>query len=179
MSYTDEFESYGKPSDDLIGPPDPISSALGHLVLVYGRLDAYVSVVLIRLLDRDEAWGRLLTAGLSWEEKLALLDKRVRLLASTGVFHAGPSDPLVRFADLRANCRSLAQAVAAILNPALAAGALARIIRLHHPFSRDGATRRRHSAWEEAGVLFEWIYLLVQLTGHLQAFFDGTGADTP
>lgn len=179
MPYQDEFEPCGKPSDELIGPPDPISSALGHIVLVYGKLDAYVSATLLRLLDGDEAWGRLLTAALSWEEKLALLDERVRLLAPTGAFHAGTSDPLARFAELRAECRFMAQMVAMLLDPALAAGTLARIIRLHHPFSRRGATRRRQSAWEEAGVLFEWIYQLVALEEDLQAFFDGPGPDTP
>jgi hypothetical protein len=56
MPYVDEFEPGGTYSDELIGPPDPISSAIGHIVLVYGRLDAYVSAVLIRLLDGDEAW---------------------------------------------------------------------------------------------------------------------------
>lgn len=179
MPYHDEFEPCGKPSDELIGPPDPISSALGHIVLVYGKLDAYVSATLLRLLDGDEAWGRLLTAALSWEEKLALLDERVRLLAPTGAFHAGTSDPLARFAELRAECRFMAQMVAMLLDPALAAGTLARIIRLHHPFSRRGATWRRQSAWEEAGVLFEWIYQLVALEEDLQAFFDGPGPDTP
>src|SRR5262245_13003742 len=92
MPYVDNFEPCGEDSDELIGPPDPSSSGIGHIVLVYGRLDAYVSAVLIRL---------------------------------------------------------------------------------HHPFSRLGATRRRQSAWEEAGVLFEVIYHLVILTEDLQAFFDG------
>jgi hypothetical protein len=179
MPYDDEFAPGGKPFDKLIGPPDPISSALGHIVLVFGKLDAYVSATLLRMLDGDEAWGRLLTAALSWEEKLALLDERVRLLAPTGAFHAGARDPVARVAELRAECRFMAQIVAMLFDPALAAGTLARIIRLHHPFSRYGAKQRRQSAWEEAGVLFEWIYRLVALTEELQAFFDGPGPDTP
>jgi hypothetical protein len=113
------------------------------------------------------------------DEKLALLDERVRLLAPMGAFHAGTSDPLARFAALRAECRCVAQRVAGVLDPALAAETLARIIRLHHPSSRRGANRRRQSALAEAGVLFEVVYHITSLMEDLQAFFDGAGPDTP
>jgi hypothetical protein len=69
--------------------------------------------------------------------------------------------------------------VAVVLDPALAAGTLVRIIRLHHPFSRRGGKWRRESALAEAGVLFELSYHLVMLTEELQAFFDGADPDTP
>jgi hypothetical protein len=93
MAYEDEFERRGESSDDLIGPPDAISSAIGHIVLVFGRLDAYVSATLLRLLDGDPGWGQLLTTTLSVEEKLALLDERVRLLAPTGPSTPAPATP--------------------------------------------------------------------------------------
>jgi hypothetical protein len=179
MPYEGEFEPFRGASDELIGPPDPISSPLGHIVLVYGKLEAYVSATLLRLREGDGGWSQLLTAALSLEEKLALLEERVRLLAPTGAFHAGTGDPLARFAELRAECRCVAQMVAVVLDPALAAGTLARIIRLHHPFSRLGARRRRHSAWAEAGVLFELVYDITRVTEDLQAFFEGAGSDTP
>jgi Uncharacterized conserved protein (DUF2196) len=112
-------------------------------VLVFGRLDAYVSATRLRLLDGDPGWGQRLTTALSVDEKLALLDERVRLLAPTGPFHAGTSDPLARVAELRAQGTCAAQMVAAVLDPALA----------------------------EAGVLCELIYHLTSLMEDLQAFF--------
>jgi hypothetical protein len=69
--------------------------------------------------------------------------------------------------------------VAVVLDPALAASTLKRIIRLHHPFSRRGAKRRRQSALAEAGVLFELVFHITTLMEDLQAFFDGAGPDTP
>lgn len=173
------FEHCGESSDDLIGPPDAISSAIGHIVLVFGRLDAYVSATLLRLLEGDTGWGQLLTAALLVDEKLALLDERVRLLAPTGAFHPGTSDPLVRFAALRAEYRFVAQMVAVVLDPALAAGTLARITRLHRPSSRRRAKQRRQAALAEAGVLFELVFHITTLMEALQAFFDVASPDTP
>jgi hypothetical protein len=76
----------------------------------------------------DEGWGRLLTAALSFDAKLQLLDERVRLLAPTGMFNTGDIDPLELFSELRAQCAQAAQLRAEVLDPAQAEAMLTHIL---------------------------------------------------
>ena len=172
------FEPPGGADGDLIGPPDAISSALGFVVLAFGALDACVSAALGHLLDQDGGWGQLLAAALPFEEKLALLDARVRLLAPTWDATPGAKDPVARFGELRAEGVCVARMYAEVVHPALAEDTLARIARLLRPASRRLANWRRHTAREEAGVLFELVLSLRTLTEELRAFFAEAGPHT-
>jgi hypothetical protein len=71
------------------------------MALQFAKLDAALSDILHGLLEGHEGWGGLLTAALSFDAKLALLEERVRLLAPTRAFNTGDLDPLKLFAELR------------------------------------------------------------------------------
>ena len=82
-------------------------------MLICGKLDAYVLATLLRLLDGGEAWGRLLTAALSWEEKLALLDERVfqPRLSKDDERKVQTSETLLQLAMIRLMVRRLARSI--------------------------------------------------------------------
>jgi hypothetical protein len=128
MRYDHEFKSSGESFEARVGAPDPMSAAIGRIALNFAALEAHLTQTLGRL-DVDEGWGRLLTAALSCEAKLQLLDERVRLLAPTGMFNTGDIDPLELWAELRAQCARAAQLRAEVLDPAQAEAMLTHILR--------------------------------------------------
>ena len=127
MRYYHPFERSGYSFAERLGAPDPISAAIGQIALRFAALEAHLTATLIHLLEGDQSWTPLLTAGLSFAEKLQLLEERVRLLAPTRAFNTGAIDPLQLFAELRTQCLQAAQLRAQILDPA---GAQARLLHI-------------------------------------------------
>ena len=147
MRYYDAFEPSGYSFEERRGAPDAISAAIGQMALRFAALEARLTATLIGLLEGHEPWTPLLTAGLSFAEKLQLLDERVRLLAPTRAFNTGDLDPLELFAELRAQCLQAAQLRAQVLDPA---GAEARLT--HSARGRPSrAPRRPRQAPRRAG----------------------------
>jgi hypothetical protein len=120
MRYYHPFELPGDSFAERVGPPDPVSAAVGRMTLNFAVLEVHLATTLIRLLEGDERWNPLLTTGLSFAEKLQLLDERVRLLAPTRAFNTGDIDPLDLFAELRSQCAHAARLRAQVLDPAMA-----------------------------------------------------------
>ncbi len=153
MRYYHPFERSGYSFAERLGTPDPISAAIGQIALRFAALEAHLTATLIHLLEGNESWTPLLTAGLSFEEKLQLLDERVRLLASTRAFNTGAIDPLELFAELRTQCAQAAQLRAHVLDPT---GAQARLIhigrwRWHRAQGRHRQAHNSMGAHQDAG----------------------------
>jgi hypothetical protein len=89
MRYYHPFERSGYSFAERLGASDPISAAIGQIALHFAALEAHLTATLIGLLEGDEQWNPLLAAGLSFEDKLQLLEERVRLLAPTRAFNSG------------------------------------------------------------------------------------------
>jgi hypothetical protein len=148
MRYYDPFVLTGESFTARVGPPDPVSAAVGRLALQFATLEATLAATLIRLLEGDEQWHALLTTGLSFEAKLQLLEERVRLLAPTRVFHTGDIEPLELFAELRTQCLQAAQLWAQVLDPATAEAILTRTVGWRDRGARRA--RRRAARTDEA-----------------------------
>lgn len=189
MDYYHAFELSGESFGARIGPPDPVSAAVGRLALHFAALDAALSDILHALLEGDEGWGGLLTAALSFDAKLALLGERVRLLAPTRAFNTGDLDPLELFAELRSQCAHAARLRAQVLAPATADAILTSAVCWWDRGAR-GARRRaprtegeRPGAAQPAprylgpdlltdpGVLLDVADFLSMVTEDLRAFF--------
>jgi hypothetical protein len=141
MQYYQDFELSGLPFGARVGPPDPVSVAVGRMALNFAELDASLSGILNSLLEGNEGWSGLLTAALSFDAKLALLDERVRLLTPTRAFNTGDIDPLELFAELRSQCARAARLRAQVLDPATVDAILTSAVCWREKGSR-GARRR-------------------------------------
>jgi hypothetical protein len=141
MDYYQAFELSGLSFGARVGPPDPVSAAVGRMALQFAALDAALSEALHALLEGNEGWGGLLTAALSVDAKLALLEEQVRLLAPTRAYNTGDLDPLELFAELRSQCAHAARLRAQVLDPATADAILTSVVCWWDPGAR-GARRR-------------------------------------
>jgi hypothetical protein len=169
MPHNHEFEYSGHSFVERLGTPDPMSAAIGHIALNFSALEAHLTETLGRLADVDEGWGRLLTAALSFEAKLQLLDERVRLLAPTGMFNTGDVDPLELFAELRTQCARAAQLRAQVLDPARAEAMLAHLANgWARPPSHDLA---EIEAMVDPNVLLDVADFIGMVTEDLREFF--------
>jgi hypothetical protein len=148
MRYYHPFELSGYSFAERLGAPDPISAAIGQIMLQFAALEAHLTATLIHLLEGDESWTPLLAAGLSFAEKLQLLHERVRLLAPTRAFNTGTIDPLELFAELRTQCAQAAQLRAQVLDPA---GAQVRLIYIGR-WRRHRSQGRHQQADNRMGV---------------------------
>jgi hypothetical protein len=117
MRYYHPFERSGYSFEQRLGAPDLISAAIGQIALRFAALEARLTATLIDLLEGHDSWNPLLAAGLSFADKLQLLEERVRLLAPTRAFNTGDIDPLELFAELRTQCLQAAQLRARVLDP--------------------------------------------------------------
>jgi hypothetical protein len=63
MRYYHPFEHSGYSFAERLGAPDPISAAIGQIVLRFAALEAHLTARLIHLLEGDESWTPLLDAG--------------------------------------------------------------------------------------------------------------------
>jgi hypothetical protein len=134
-------------NEERVGPPDPISAAIGRIALNFGVLEADLGTILNHLLEGDEGWGGLLMHPLSFDATLEFLEDRVRLLAPTRIFNTGDIDPLELFAELRTLCVHAAQLQAQVLDPTRADAMLTHVHRW-----KPRRSRRREpqatSAWD-------------------------------
>jgi hypothetical protein len=153
MRYYHPFERSGYSFAERLGAPDPISAAIGQIALRFAALEAHLTATLIHLLEGDESWTPLLTAGLSFAEKLQLLEERVRLLAPTRAFNTGDIDPLELFAELRTQCVQAAQLRAQVLDPTGAEAILMHIgrWRRHRAQGRHRHTHNGTGGLQETG----------------------------
>jgi hypothetical protein len=129
MRHYDPFQYSGYSFEERVGPPDPMSAAIGYIAINFTALEDHLAATLNHLLEGDERWTLLLTAGLSFEEKLQLLDERVHLLAPTRAFNTGDVDAVELFAELRTRCAQAARLRAQVLDPATAEEMLTQIVR--------------------------------------------------
>jgi hypothetical protein len=129
LRHYDEFRFTGDSFEARVGPPDPISAAVGRIALNFAVLQADLGAILNHLVEGDEGWGRLLMHPLSFDATLEFLEDRVRLLAPTRVFNTGDIDPLELFAELRSQCVHAAQLRAQVPDPTRAEAMLTHVHR--------------------------------------------------
>ena len=162
MRHYDEFTYAGYSFEERVGPPDPISAAVGRIALNFAVLEADLGGILNRLLEGDEGWGGRLMPPLSFEATLECLEDRVRLLAPTRVFNTGDVDPFELFAELRSQCVHAAQLRAQVLDPARAEAMLTHVHRWglgrsrgrdqQAPSARDGDREARQPGPGRSGA---------------------------
>ena len=82
---------------------DPITSALGHIVLAFSWLEEITTRVIIRLLGTDEAVGAAVAAELAFGKKVHLIGSLARL-NSRGLTFNTSSDPEAALSRVIAEC---------------------------------------------------------------------------
>jgi hypothetical protein len=184
MRYYHPFEFSGDSFEARVGAPDPSSAAIGRIALGFAALEAHLTATLLRLREGDEPWHSLLTGGLSFAEKLHLLDERVRLLAPTRAFNTGDVDPVELFAELRTLCAQAARLRAQVLDPVTAEAMLTRIVRGQGRGSsgRDRPTQRSLTGTDmivDPGALLDVSDFISMVIMELEEFFGLDGSPPP
>jgi hypothetical protein len=176
MDYYEAFELSGRSFAARVGPPDPVSAAVGRIALQFAALDAVLSGILNALLEGDEGWGGLLTTALWFDAKLALLEEQVRLLAPARAFNTGDLDPLELFAELRSQCAQAARLRAQVLDPATADAILTRAVCWRDQRARGARLRAPPrqlgpDLLTDPGVLLDVADFICMVAEDLRAFF--------
>jgi hypothetical protein len=104
MDYEVEFKRTGETFEERAGKGDVFSSAIGRIALNFSDLEDQVSTAIIKLLKLEEKTGDIVTAEMSFKNKLHMMAALVRHFIPTIQFNTGENNPDEELSELIKFC---------------------------------------------------------------------------
>jgi hypothetical protein len=108
MMNEDEYylnpEFTGDTFEERTGDPDSFSAGIGRIVLNFSELEAQISRGIVKCLELDEKRGRIVTAEISFKNKVYILSSLIKHLSGQWKFNVGDNDTLKCWEKIEKQC---------------------------------------------------------------------------
>jgi hypothetical protein len=97
------FVNTGQTFEERTGSPDEMTSAIGHIALSFSKLEGELSVSVAKLLKLNPTTAEIVTAEMSFKNKVHLFASLVREMSSSFQFNTGNA-PTIEVLDELISC---------------------------------------------------------------------------